>query len=186
MNKLERICACANCELCKNQKPLMDHCLECQVFWVGLSAKKKQNENEIPLSAQTNSGFIICEIEKALKDIKCYKTNLVKCLPLDDEDKLRYPTQREINLCLPNLKQEIAELSPKIVFLLGEKVYSSVGKYFNISFQKINGFEYNYVTFNNVYYVPIQHPSYMYVYKRKYIENYIQGIKRIIRHLMDN
>ncbi len=42
-------------------------------------------------------------------------------------------------------------LSPKIVFLLGEKVYSSVGKHFKIKFDKWNGFEYHYKIYDGIY-----------------------------------
>ncbi len=184
MKTLERIRYCEKCKLCCNQRPLMDRCSECQVLWVGLSAKKALHDDEIPLSIETNSGAVIHEVEMLLEDVKCYKTNLVKCLPLDEKSKLRYPNQKEIDACFANLEEEIAELSPKIVFLLGEKVYSSVGKHLNLSFDRIDGFSYHYVKRNNVYYVPIQHPSYIYVYKRKEMEHYINGIKQIAQTIL--
>ena len=34
------------------------------------------------------------------------------------------------------------------------------------------------------YYVPIHHPSYIYVYKRKRMDEYIEGIERIINQLL--
>ena len=37
---IEQIRRCQKCGLCFNQKPLLDTEKECQVFWVGLSAKK--------------------------------------------------------------------------------------------------------------------------------------------------
>ena len=44
----------------------------------------------------------------------------------------------------------------------------------NINYKKING----------VYYVPIHHPSYIYVYRRKRIDEYINEVERIIKRLL--
>ena len=57
---LEKIENCNKCNLCKNQKPLLDNKTDCDVMWVGLSAKKVSNVIEsIPLSNDTNSGKFI-------------------------------------------------------------------------------------------------------------------------------
>lgn len=181
---IKEIQKCQKCSLCFNQKPLLDVEKECQVFWVGLSAKKIVSEMEIPLSPVTNTGMIIQKIEEKCKKIITYKTNLVKCLPLTEEQKLRYPNKKEIDSCFENLLHEINTMSPKIVFLLGEKVYSSVEKKIGIKFQKWNGFNFNYKEYEGVYYVPIHHPSYIYVYKRKKVEEYIKGIEIIINTLL--
>ena len=53
---LEDIRMCSKCGLCNNQRPLLDSERTCQVFWVGLSAKKITSEEETPLSEQTNTG----------------------------------------------------------------------------------------------------------------------------------
>lgn len=182
----EEIKQCKKCELCKNQTPLLDTKTECQIIWVGLSAKKKKTDEEIPLSPDTNSGELIQLIEQTYTDskLKTYKTNLVKCLPLNSQNKLRYPKQSEIEDCFCHLLSEIQELSPKIVFLLGEKVYSSVGKKLDLSFEKWNNYDFLYKEKDGVYYVPIFHPSYIHVYKRKQTEEYINGVIRIIRKLL--
>lgn len=126
---IEQIRKCQKCGLCFNQKPLLEGKKECQIFWVGLSAKIIKNEDEIPLSPDTNTGMLIQKIEQMLGEVDTYKTNLVKCVPLNEQNKLRYPNKKEIDSCFGNLKKEIKELSPRIVFLLGEKVYSSVEKH---------------------------------------------------------
>lgn len=181
---IEQIRKCQKCGLCKNQKPLLDRSKECQIIWVGLSAKKMKSREEIPLSPDTNSGMLIKKIEELCQDVTTYKTNLVKCLPLTDQQKLRYPNKKEIDCCFENLMSEIEIMDPKIVFLLGEKVYSSVGKHLNIKFDKWNEYEYCYKKYKHTYYIPIQHPSYIYVYKRKYIDKYIQGIEKMINELL--
>lgn len=162
----------------------MDTKKECQVFWVGLSAKMAKSQDEIPLSPDTNSGMLIQKIEENLGDVSTYKTNLVKCVPLDEHNKLRYPSKKEIDCCFPNLLAEIKTLSPKIVFLLGEKVSASVGNHLDIKFDKWEGFDYSYKEQEGIFYVPIHHPSYIYVYRRKETDEYIRGIIKITEKLL--
>ncbi len=181
---IEQIKKCQKCGLCFNQKPLLEGKKECQVFWVGLSAKMVRTEKETPLSPDTNTGMLIQKIEEKLGKVDTYKTNLVKCVPLNEQRKLRYPNRKEIDSCFCNLQKEIEELSPKIVFLLGERVYSSVGKHFNIEFDKWNEFDYYYKEYEGIYYVPIHHPSYIYVYKRKEIEQYVKSIETLVNSLL--
>lgn len=103
---IEQIRKCQKCGLCKNQKPLLDiENIEknCQVFWVGLSAKKISSDTKSPLSPETNTGMVIHKIEEMYEDVSTYKTNLVKCLPLTNQKKIRYPNQKEIDSCLENL-----------------------------------------------------------------------------------
>lgn len=165
MKKLEEVFNCNKCNLCKNQKPLLDNKTDCDVMWVGLSAKKVSNVIEsIPLSNDTNSGKIIELIENKLPNINFYKTNLVKCVPLNENLKLRYPTNNEMNFCINNLIYEIEILKPKIIFILGKKSYDFINKYF---------FENKIDRAKLVY---IEHPSYIYVYKRKYIDDYINKV----------
>lgn len=165
MKKLEEVFNCNKCNLCKNQKPLLDNKTDCDVMWVGLSAKKVSNVIEsIPLSNDTNSGKIIELIENKLPNINFYKTNLVKCVPLNENHKLRYPNNDEMNFCINNLIYEIEILKPKIIFILGKKSYDFINKYFfrnKIDRAKL---------------VYIEHPSYIYVYKRKYIDDYINKV----------
>ena len=181
---ISQIKKCQECKLCFNQEPLLDKGRKCEVFWVGLSAKKVLCEAETPLSPTTNSGKIIQKIEESLENISTYKTNLVKCLPLNEKQKLRYPDKKEIDSCFANLQSEIKELSPKIVFLLGEKVYSSVGKHLNIKFNKWDEFNYDCKKHQDTYYIPVHHPSYIYVYKRKQTTQYISSIENLINMLI--
>lgn len=179
-----KIKQCEKCELCLNQEPLLDREKECEIFWVGLSAKKISSEEEIPLSPETNTGMLISKIEDLCEEVSTYKTNLVKCLPLNEQQKLRYPNNSEIDACFHNLTIELKELSPKIVFLLGVKVSSAIKKHFNLNFEEWNYFEYKYQEYQNTYYVPIHHPSYIYVYKRKEVDAYIKGVEKIIYELL--
>ena len=170
--KLEKLKKCNNCSLCLNQRPLLDTPRNCDIMWVGLSAKKVDNiSTSIPLDNDTNSGKIIELIEDKLPQMRFYKTNLVKCLPLDKNNKLRYPNQEEMNACINNLNLEILELNPKIIFVLGKLTYNFVSKYFqknNLDISKL---------------VYLEHPSYIYVYKRKYIDDYINKVVDICNEI---
>lgn len=170
--KIEEIEKCKKCPLYKNQLPLLDKKVQCDVMWVGLSAKKVNDvNNNFPLQDDTNSGKIIKNMEDKLSSLKFYKTNLVKCLPLDNKNKLRYPTAKEISICTENLLKEIDIIRPKIIVLLGNMVSKHIKKYL-----KENQIKLNIIT--------IKHPSYIYVYKRKYISDYIEETKaKIINNI---
>ena len=117
---MNQISNCKECNLCTNQKPLMDRLRECDIMWVGLSAKRVKDVNvNYPLENNTNSGRLIEEIERKNPNIKYYKTNLVKCLPLGEDDKIRYPTRKEMSVCIRNLFMEIEAVKPRTIFYWG-------------------------------------------------------------------
>lgn len=150
------------------------------ILWVGISAKI----GEEPLSETTNTGKLVKQIEAACGR-PGYKTNLVKCQPLDKNGKLRYPNQTEIDCCFKNLLAEIKEIKPKVVVLLGENVCSAVEKKLNIKLKHWCGLEYFATEHNGIWYLPVQHPSYIYVYKRKEAEKYVEKVAEAIGNAVD-
>lgn len=177
---MKKLLTCSNCSLCNNQKPLLDNCTSANVMWVGLSAKKVESLfDETPLDANTNTGKIVADIESKFDDLSFYKTNIVKCLPLDDKNKLRYPNSSEMNACYDNFEFELRTIKPNIVFLLGKKVSDFIFKQQKKSGASIENIEGGWI-FNDVTFMAIHHPSYIYVYKRKYINDYINEIRLII------
>jgi len=147
-------------------------------MWVGLSAVKVVcTVKETPLSKTTNTGKLISEIEQRNNDIDFYKTNLVKCLPVNGT-KIRYPKQDEMKSCYNHLQNEICEFKPKLVFLLGKQVGDFVSDRKKLKLS--NSFSYKMFQKDKVWYVPVHHPSYILVYKRKKINSYIEGITKII------
>lgn len=181
---IETITMCKKCNLCKNQQPLLDDMRVSQVFWVGLSAKMISFNDERPLSPTTNSGKLLQEVEERCSGIITYKTNLVKCVPLDEKEKLRYPNKQEIDLCFSHLESEINEIFPRIVFLLGDKVTNAISRHFSLEFEGWNEFEYSYKKYRGTYFVPIHHPSYVHVYKRRKVDTYINNLSDIIGYLL--
>lgn len=152
-------------------------------MWVGISAKPPKNGTAVsPLSEESNSGKIIKKIENSLPNLSFYKTNLVKCPPLTTDGKLRYPTEKEQDHWYPSFINELKSVQPKLVFVLGSLVSNYIFKKNGV--KKIKGFDpnfkYEWFDINNVHFVPIHHPSYIHVYKRKKIESYVRSIKNLI------
>jgi len=167
---------CRACGLYLNQEPLFSSQNKSEVFWVGLSAVQYEDgEDKTPLAPQTASGSLIKTIEEPFLDgISFYKTNLVKCVPLKN-DKIRYPFDHEMEKCFPNFENEIEDLAPNIIFLLGKQVASFVMKKFLIS--EIN---------LDINFIPIHHPSYILVYKRKKVDKYIDNIQSLFSNLLQS
>lgn len=151
------------------------------MFWVGLSAVAfDEDEERLPLSPFTRSGALIAEVEKSHRTrISFYKTNLVKCLPLK-EDKIRYPLSHEMEKCFPNLRAEVTELRPKVIFLLGKQVAGFVLEKLGLNeFRLDENFKYRGFIYDDVLYVPIHHPSFILVYKRKKVQDYIAALQQV-------
>ena len=175
---------CKTCGLYLNQLPTLDFLKNSHIFWVGLSAVQFDDGMEqLPLSSFTRTGALINTIEETLKeDISFYKTNLVKCVPLKDDGKIRYPIEHEMEKCFSNFQYELNELKPSVVFLLGKQVASFIMKKMGvkeIAFPE--DYKYEAVFINGTFFVPVHHPSFMLVYKRKQLDNYIKSIRLICR-----
>ena len=172
--------ACKACGLYLNQRPLFDKKKQASVFWVGLSAVQiNADEDGQPLAPGTRSGALIESIELPfLNDVSFYRTNLVKCLPLKN-DKIRYPMSHEMEKCYPNLNDELEEMNPSLVFLLGKQVATFVMKQLGVeNIQLDESFNFDTFKINNIIYIPVHHPSYVLVYKRKFLAEYVSGIQR--------
>jgi len=182
--KLASIHKCNKCGLRDNQRPLLDNKSCADVVWVGLSAVKVEDiKKEIPLSTKTNSGKLIDSIEATIGDIRFYKTNVVKCLPLK-ENKIRYPNKKEMSDCYGHLVNEIRVLQPNVGFLLGKIVYNFIAKKEKIHISNLNSnFDYKELILFGTTVVPIHHPSYIQIYKRRQVVNYISAVSEIcVKH----
>jgi DNA polymerase len=141
----------------------------------------------LPLSNETRSGALIEQIEIPLRrNVTFYKTNLVKCLPLKG-DKIRYPLRKEMEKCSSNFEDELDMFRPLVVFLLGKQVASFVLKKFSKQeFTLSKSFKYEQFTIGNITFIPVHHPSYILVYKRKNVDEYIGNIQRICVRILEN
>lgn len=171
---------CKACGLYLNQLPVYDKLKKSSVFWVGLSAVQfDDGEEKLPLSPLTPSGSLIHAIEQPfLNQISFYKTNLVKCVPLKD-DKIRYPLEHEMEKCFSNFEWELEKLEPTTVFLLGKQVATFIFKKLSDYKPTLSAtFNYNSIEINGIDFVPIHHPSYVLIYKRKSVNRYIKNIQK--------
>lgn len=176
--------SCKRCGLRKNQEPIYEKVSHADIFWVGISAKKCKNENDrCPLAESTNTGKIIKSIEDTCQNYKYYRTNLVKCVPLDKDRKIRYPTKSEINSCMVNLRYETKLLRPKLVVTLGKLVFYSLIRD-HVKEYSINSFSYRTGKYDNIQILNIPHPSYIYIYKRSNLFEYINQVRLFIESLI--
>ena len=171
--KESKIIKCNKCSISCNQKPLVENMRKADIMFLGISAKIKEKEDEMPLSENTNSGKLIKMIEERLleknNNLLCYKSNMVKCVPLNEKGKIRYPDSFEIENCIENLEYELNIVNPKVVVFLGRLVEKYLKK-------KIIELGYNVIT--------IYHPSYIYVYRKKEIEKYVEeSSKNILKYV---
>lgn len=179
---------CKACGLYLHQLPAYDNVRTAQVFWVGLSAVQFEDGDEhVPLSPFTRSGALIASVQKPLsEEISFYKTNLVKCVPLNKElDKIRYPLEHEMEKCFPNFEYELDVLSPTVVFLLGKQVASFVMKKMGAKQIELpDNFKYQPIEVAGTFFVPVHHPSFILVYKRKQLDMYINNIQELCKKLV--
>lgn len=145
-------------------------------MWVGISDK----ENLEPLSCQSLSGEVIAEIESRFNNIKSHKTNLVNYAPMDAQGKMRYPNQAEITDRFPAFRKELDLLKPRVVFMLGKLVSENIGKRLDLNLSYWDKFNYTPFFRNGTYFVPVHHPSYIAVYKKKDKDICIERISGII------
>lgn len=173
---------CKSCGLSFYQEPAFDQFKKSHIFWVGLSAVPFEEEEEkLPLSPLTRSGSLVHSIEAPFRtQFSFYKTNLVKCVPLQGE-KVRYPVAHEMEKCFSNFQWELEHLRPKTVFLLGKQVADFVLRKFGLAKLSLSeSYQYETVKFGKIRFVPVHHPSYILIYKRKLLHCYIEGIQRLI------
>ncbi len=149
-----------------------------QIFFVWLSSKNDKAGNQLPaFDVSTNSWKIIQNIFDTVGKEWIFTTNLVSFTPLKD-GKIRYPTKQEKHQWFQELLEGIKNQKPKIVFLFWKEVSDFVFQ--QIGWQKISDTE---VLKDWIFFVAEQHPSYIFVYKRKNIEEYVQWIVNKIYEL---
>ena len=161
----ENIRCCKNCFLCNNQPPLLSPTPNALsvIMVVGTSAKQIKSPTEIPLDESTRSGKIVSRLEAVSTryGYRIYRTNLVKCPPMNDVNKLRNPTDEEITACIGNLFQEIELLAPKIVLLLGKITVSAMECKIGAKFGDYSGCTFSTLTVGNQRYAAAYHPSFV-------------------------
>ena len=97
-------------------------------------------------------------------------------------DKVRYPLLHEMEKCYPNFEWELETLQPKTVFLLGKQVADFILKKMGVrNFSLDDNFNYHGIQINGITFIPVHHPSYILVYKRKALPEYIASLRSLIK-----
>lgn len=164
--------SCKQC-LVSNDQPRIK---PAPIMFIGLSAKPNTED----LCPTTNTGKLVGAIEDRIKTaLGIYRTNAVKCAPLDSVGKLRYPTERELVACLPSLRNEIQQVAPKVIVSLGGQVSRFLLQHLGNGAQFTGfgpDFFYNTYSLSFGQAMPIHHPSYIWVYRRKRIDEYVARV----------
>ena len=113
---------------------------------IGLSARIKKYEDEIPLDSRTRSGKII-----------------------------------DANACFEKLTDEINNIAPKLIILLGNIVRESFQTNFNINICKPKENSLQVVKWNDINIISIYHPSYIKRSKNRELRYY-----RLFDELLDD
>ncbi|MDR0676855.1 MAG: uracil-DNA glycosylase, partial [Elusimicrobiota bacterium] len=92
---------CKNCDLCKTRKNIVlgGNNIEAKIFFIAECPWKEDD-----LSGQVFSGEKGGLFDKILQSInldrdKIFITDIVKCIPLDDNGERRKPSSNEIDIC---------------------------------------------------------------------------------------
>lgn len=104
------------------------------------------------------SGQLLRTVLKSIgfEDRKIYLTNVIKCRLTDSQGKNRDPLLNEIKKCSPFLLEEIKELNPKVIVLLGDVPFkfffnrAPISKYRGMLFTK-----------GDYKFVPTYHPAFI-------------------------
>lgn len=179
----ENIRYCKNCFLYNNQPPLLSPTPDVSpvIMVVGTSAKQIKSPTEIPLDESTRSGKIVSRLEaiSTRYGYSIYRTNLVKCPPMNDINKLRNPTVEEIAACIGNLFQEIELLTPAIVLLLGKITVSAMECKLGTKFGDYSGCTFTTQTVGTQRYAAAYHPSFV-SKSPKLTEEYINNFTEML------
>jgi hypothetical protein len=154
------------------------------VYFIGLSAKPMCED----LDPETRTGNIIEQIIYDLPSIEIVKTNLVKTPPIDHEGKLRYPNPTEMRSGWNELQNEVNQTCPDALVTLGQQVSFFLRSQMGIQPAKLqlpSDFSYkSYLSRSQSNILSIHHPSFVFVYRRREIQNYVDNVVLSILFLL--
>ena len=146
------------------------------VYFIGLSSKPNCEH----LSIQTNTGNIVEQIIDGLPGITSIKTNLVKKPPLDERGILRYPTLIEMEKGWEDLHNEVIHISPNLLVTLGQQVSLFLRTQLGVQPTKPrlpDDFSpKTYLSQAGPNLLSVHHPSFVFVYRRRNVNKYIDSV----------
>lgn len=154
------------------------------VYFIGLSAKPNCDH----LSAYTNTGYIVEQIINGLPYITCLKTNLVRTPPLDEKGNLRYPDLGEMEQGWKELQKEMKRMYPALLVTLGQQVSFFLRSRMGVKPAQprlpADFSSKTYLSQSESHLLSVHHPSFVFVYRRKYVENYVNNVVESISSLI--
>lgn len=147
---------CAKCLLYEDiQTPFMNPDLRglksggCDVLFVGEAPGRHEDTEGIPFVG--NAGQILRDImhEVGLDNYSIAFTNMIRCRPPENKT----PTTRQVGYCIERVREEVEELSPRVVVLLGNVPLKLIGE------SGISAWRGAVLERDSVTYFPTFHPS---------------------------
>lgn len=134
-----------------------------KIVVIGMCPGKSEIINKQPIVGDSGQMLNACLEEAKIDRKDIYVTNLVKCRSLAVEKKPGYwedrePNTKEIRACLPYLEEEIKEIKPNVVVLLGNLVSKTIIGKTNIT--QIHGNPFLHEGWQTTC-IPLYHPSYL-------------------------
>ncbi len=153
------------------------------IMFIGEAPGYYEDKYAIPFIG--NSGTLLNNILLliGLKRNDIYITNIIKCRPPNN----RSPLAREIKNCVPYLRQELLELNPIIIVLLGNTALNVFFNKYNLKVSNIRGY---YIKNIDRVILTTFHPSYILRNKdnntllKQYINDFIL-IGKLYRELIN-
>jgi len=134
-----------------------------KIMFIGLCPGKNEIINKRPFVGDSGQMLNACLEEAGIKREEIYITNLVKCRSIPVEKKPGYwedrePNTKEIKACLPYLEEEIKQIKPNVIVLLGNTVSKAIIGKTNIT--QIHGNPFLHEGWQ-ITCIPLYHPSYL-------------------------
>lgn len=113
----QTVANCTLCELCKSRIQTVLGVGDCNADIMFIGEAPGENEDKQGEPFVGRAGMLLNEMIKSMqlqrKDV--YIANILKCRPPQNRD----PSPKEIELCTPYLKQQIALINPKVLIAVG-------------------------------------------------------------------
>jgi len=134
-----------------------------KILFVGLCPGKNEIISKRPFVGDSGQMLNACLDDAGIKREEIYITNLVKCRSILVEKKPGYwedrePNTKEIKACLPYLEEEIKQIKPNVIVLLGNTVSKAIIGKTNIT--QIHGNPFLHEGWQ-ITCIPLYHPSYL-------------------------
>lgn len=153
----QKVANCTLCELCKTRTQTVfgvgnNHA---EIMLIGEAPGENEDKQGEPFVGR--AGMLLNEMLKSIqlerKDV--YIANILKCRPPNNRD----PSPKEIELCTPYLKQQIALIKPKVLIAVG-RIAAQHLLNTDTSMGKLRGNVYHYGDAKTPLFV-IYHPAYL-------------------------